>query len=124
VVKLMIVEDSDVYRHTLELLLAPETGIEIVGSWATARAAVDHAATAAPDVVLVDYRLPDLDGAEAIAALRGSLAAPAVLCLTGEIDDDVRARATAAGATEVLEKGRPIDDLVRAIRAATREGDA
>jgi DNA-binding NarL/FixJ family response regulator len=72
----------------------------------------------------MDFRLPDIDGAEATAAVR--LAAPnaAILCLTAEATDADRVAVLAAGAVGLIEKGRSIDDLVRAIHSATDRGES
>ena len=72
-----------------------------------------------PDVVLMDFRLPGLDGAEATAAIRSRMPHAAILCLTAEATDADCAAVLAAGAAGLLEKSSSIDDLVRAIHAAT-----
>ena len=105
-VRVLLVEDNEVYRSTLELLLDRRDGLEIVGGVADGRDAADAAERLMPDVVLMDFRLPGLDGAEATAA--------------------IRARTPHAG---LLEKSSSIDDLVQAIHAATeqsatRQGDS
>ena len=62
-VRVLLVEDNEVYRSTLELLLDGRDGLEIVGSVGDGRDAADAAEQLSPDVVLMDFRLPGLDGA-------------------------------------------------------------
>ncbi len=103
-VRVLLVEDNEVYRSTLELLLDGRDGLEIVGSVGDGRDAADAAAQLAPDVVLMDFRLPGLDGAEAT--------------------DSDRAAVLAAGAAGLIEKSSSIDELVGAIHSANERGDA
>jgi len=118
-VRVLLVEDNDVYRSTLELLLDGRDGIEIAGSVADGRDAAAAAERLGPDVVLMDFRLPGLDGAEATAAVRRSAPGAAIVCLTAEATAADRAAVLAAGAARLIEKGRPIDELVQAILSAT-----
>mgnify|MGYP000574848163 CR=1 FL=1 len=120
--RVLLVEDNDVYRATLELLLGQERRVQVVGSVADGPAGVEAAGTLRPDVVLVDYRLPGLNGAEATRAITGASPASAVICLTAEATDDERAAVIAAGAVAVVEKGAPTSVLLEAIRSASRPG--
>jgi two-component system, NarL family, response regulator NreC len=122
-IRVLLVEDNDVYRSTLELVLEGREGIEIVGSVADGGEAVAAAERLDPDVVLMDFRLPGLDGARATAALRATVPRAAILCLTAEASDDDRAEILAAGAVGLVEKGRPTEDLVQAIRSANPRGE-
>jgi DNA-binding NarL/FixJ family response regulator len=123
-VRVLLVEDNDVYRSTLELLLDGREGLEIVGSVADGREAAAAAQALDPAVVLMDFRLPGLDGAEATAAVLAAAPGAAVLCLTAEATAADRDAVLAAGAVGLIEKGRPIDDLVRAIRSAIEPGES
>lgn len=118
--RVLLVEDNEVYRSSLELLLAARPGIEVVGAVPTGAEALEAAARLRPDVALVDYRLPDLDGAEVVAALQHLDPAPAVVCLTAAATEGERSAAVAAGALQVVEKG-DLQALVDAIAAATTE---
>jgi DNA-binding NarL/FixJ family response regulator len=122
-IRVLLVEDNDVYRSTLELVLEGRGGIEIVGSVADGGEAVAAAERLDPDVVLMDFRLPGLDGAQATAALRATVPRAAILCLTAEASDDDRAEILAAGAVGLVEKGRSTEDLVQAIRSANPRGE-
>lgn len=116
--RVLLVEDNEVFRSSLELLLAARRGIEVVGAVASGAEALAAAARLGPDVAVVDYRLPDLDGEEVVAALRRLDPPPAVLCLTAAATDGERSAVVAAGALEVVEKG-DLQALVDAIAVAT-----
>jgi DNA-binding NarL/FixJ family response regulator len=118
VTRVLLVEDNDVYRTSLELLLAARPGLEVVGAVPSGAEALEAAARLRPDVALVDYRLPDLDGADVVAALLRLDPPPAVICLTAAATDGERSAVVAAGALEVVEKG-DLQTLVDAIAAAT-----
>jgi DNA-binding NarL/FixJ family response regulator len=122
-VRVLLVEDNEVYRSTLELLLDGRDGIQIVGSVADGRDAAAAAERLDPDVVLMDFRLPGLDGAQATAAVREGTPNTAILCLTAEATDADREAVLAAGAVGLIEKGSSIDDLVKAVHAATEQGE-
>ena len=119
-IRVLLVEDNEVYRSTLELLLDGRDDVEVVGSVADGRAAVAAAERLDPTVVLMDFRLPDIDGAEATAAVRVVAPNAVVLCLTAEATEEDRSAVLAAGAVGLVEKGRSIDDLVQAIQLAAR----
>jgi DNA-binding NarL/FixJ family response regulator len=121
VTRVLLVEDNEVYRSTLELVLEGREGIEIVGSVGDGAEAADAAERLEPDVVLMDFRLPGLDGAQATAAVRERAPRAAIVCLTAEATDEDREAVLAAGAVDLVEKGRPTEDLVRVIRSAGGE---
>jgi DNA-binding NarL/FixJ family response regulator len=118
-VRVLLVEDNEVYRSTLELLLDGRDGIEIAGSVADGRDAAAAAERLDPDVVLMDFRLPGLDGAAATAAVRARAPRAAILCLTAEATAEDREAVMSAGAAGLIEKGRPTGELVQAILSAT-----
>ncbi len=122
--RVLLVEDNEVYRSTLELLLHGRDDLEIVGSVAAGDEAAAAAMVLDPDVVLMDFRLPGLDGAEATAAVLAASPRAAVICLTAEATDADRQAVLAAGAVGLVEKGSPIDDLVRTIRYASQRGES
>jgi len=118
VIRVLLVEDNDVYRASLELLLGLQPGLEVVGAVAAGDEAADAATRLAADVVLMDYRLPGLDGAAATRAVTEACPAAAVLCLTAEASAEEREAIRRAGAVALVEKGDPIESLAAAIRAA------
>ncbi len=113
--RVLLVDDNEVYRSSLELLLGLEPEIVVVGSVATGEEALAALAAAAADVVLADLRLPGMDGVELTRRLSGG---PAVVCLTAEAGAEERVAALAAGAVALLEKGSPLAELVTAVHAA------
>lgn len=119
-VRVLLVEDSDVSRSTNELLLGLEGGISVVGAVASGEEAIDAVVALEPDVAVVDFRLPGMDGAETTTALRARRPTLAVVCLTAFPGDDVRRRMTDAGAAELVEKGEPIGVLASAVLTAAR----
>jgi DNA-binding NarL/FixJ family response regulator len=116
--RVVLVEDNEVYRSSLELLLGLQPGVEVVGQAGDCAGAVELARTAAPDVALVDFRLPGLDGAETAARLLAAAPGVAIVCLTAEASPEEREAILAAGARALIEKGEPIERLVRAMREA------
>jgi len=119
VIRVLLVEDNDVYRASLELLLGLQPGLEIVGAVGAGDEAADAATRLRADVVLMDYRLPGLDGAAATRAVAAASPA-AVVCLTAEASTEEREAILRAGAVALVEKGDPIESLAAAIRAAAR----
>ena len=119
VIRVLLVEDNDVYRSSLELLLGLQPGLDVVGAVGSGSEAADAATTHEADVVLMDYRLPGLDGAEATRAVMAASGA-AVICLTAEATPEEREGILCAGASALVEKGDPIEVLAAAIRSAAR----
>lgn len=116
-VRVLLVEDNDVYRSSLELLLGLQAGLDVVGVVGSGAEAAAAAVALTPDVVVMDYRLPGLDGAAATRAVIDASGA-AVVCLTAEATVDEREEILRAGAVGVVEKGGTVDTLAEAIRAA------
>jgi DNA-binding NarL/FixJ family response regulator len=123
-VRILLVEDNEVYRSSLELLLGMQPGLEVVGSVGDGPGACGLVAELEADVVLMDFRLPGLDGAGATALVRRARPAAAVICLTAEVTETERASMRAAGAVGLVDKGEPLEVLVAEIlRAAGEAGD-
>ena len=114
-IRVLIVDDDALVRSGLKLMLAGAAGIDVVGEVADGRgvlAAIDRYHT---DVVLMDIRMPQLDGIAATRLLRSQLRPPAVLMLTTFEDDELVLRALRAGAAGFLVKDTPPAEIVRAI---------
>jgi len=114
----VIVEDNNVFRETLEFLLALRAGIEVVGAVATGNEAPAVCASALPDVVLMDYRMPGLNGAQATAAVLAAAPAASVVCLTASLSPRESEQLLAAGAVACLTKDRDLDEIVAAVHDA------
>jgi len=121
-VRIVLVEDNDVYRSALELVLGLSEDVEVVASIADGADAAPTCARLAPDVCLMDYRLPGVDGAAATRAVRDTSPATAVVGLTAAADDDEREAMLAAGAAACLSKDEPFDAVVDAILLAAGRG--
>jgi len=119
-IRIIIADDHPVVRDGLRGLFIGETDIEVVGEVGNGRDAVEMAAALAPDVVLMDLRMPEVDGVSAIRSMADRGIPARVLVLTTfDTDRDVLA-AIEAGATGYLLKDAPRDELLRAVRAAAR----
>ncbi|MEV6039606.1 response regulator transcription factor [Nonomuraea sp. NPDC052116] len=114
--RLLIADDHPIVRDGLRAALGGEPDLEIVGEAANGAEAVRLAAELEPDIVLMDLRMPGMDGVTAIRCLSGT--GPRVLVLT-TFDTDVLP-ALEAGATGYLLKDAPPEELVRAVRATHR----
>lgn len=117
-IRVLVADDHPAYRRGLELMLADVDDIKVVGTASTGAKAVELAQSVASDVVLMDLRMPDLDGIEATRRIRQlTLApAPAVVVLTMFDDDESVFTAMRAGAHGYLLKGADQEEIVRAIR--------
>jgi DNA-binding NarL/FixJ family response regulator len=117
-VRIVLVEDNEVFRDALELLLGMRTDVEIVASVGDGVAAVAAAKEYRPDVVLMDYRLPTLDGIQATAQVVEEAPGVAVVALTASADDAEREALVEAGAVACLTKDQELEEIVAAILQA------
>ena len=111
----LVVDDDDLMRAGLIELLTIDPDIHIVGEAATGRQAVDRARTHAPDVVLMDVRMPDIDGIEATRLLATAMPSAKVLILTTFEQDDYVFGALRAGASGFLLKRTRPEELIAAV---------
>jgi DNA-binding NarL/FixJ family response regulator len=118
--RLLVVDDHPVVRMGLVAMLSEHEDFEVVAEAADGEEAVVQAARHHPDVVLMDLRMPVLDGARATARLRAGGGGPAVLVLTTYDTDADIVRAVEAGATGYLLKDSPREVLADAVRRAAR----
>lgn len=118
-VRIVIVDDHPVVREGLRAVLSAEPDLLVVGECGRGDEAVLLAAETRPDVVLMDLRLPGLDGVEATARIVAGASGNVLVLTTYDSDGDI-IRALAAGATGYLLKDAPRDELARAVRAAAR----
>jgi len=119
--RVLLVEDNEVFREALELMLGVVADVEVIGAVGDGLAAVRACAKLRPDVVLMDYRLPELDGVEATAAIRECSDA-AVVALTATADDAELDALYDAGAVACLTKDSSLEAIVAAIRSASSRG--
>lgn len=119
-IKLLIAEDETVVRHALARLLATEDDMEVLEQADNGEAALRLAREHRPDVVLMDIKMPKMDGIEATRQIREEMADCAVVILTVHQDNENVFRAIKAGATGYVLKDAPPEQTVEAIRAAAR----
>jgi DNA-binding NarL/FixJ family response regulator len=119
----LIADDDDLVRAGLAEVLANDPSIEIVGQAATGREAVERVRRLAPDVVLMDVRMPDLDGIAATAELARAASHARVLILTTFEQDDYVFGALRAGASGFLLKRARPEELIAAVHTIAA-GDA
>ena len=116
-IRVLLVEDNDVYRESLVFLLQRVAGLDVVGAVATGAAAAPACSEAQADVVVVDFRLPDVDGAEVAADLSSRCPDAAVVFLSASAGQEEYDAASSTGAA-LVRKDEGIAALVSAVRAA------
>jgi len=116
VIRIVIADDQELVREGLRMMLQAEHDIDVVGEAGDGAAALDAARTHDPDVLLMDVRMPGLDGIEATARLTGANARTRVLVLTTFDLDEYVYRAMKAGASGFLLKDATRDKLAAAVR--------
>ncbi|MDQ2982293.1 MAG: response regulator transcription factor [Actinomycetota bacterium] len=119
-VRVALVEDNQVFREALELLLGLRADIDVVASVDDGTKIVDLCREYSPDVVIMDYRLPALDGVQATRLLREACPEVAVVCLTASANMREVDALYAAGAVACLTKDEHLDRIVDAIQSAAR----
>jgi DNA-binding NarL/FixJ family response regulator len=117
-VRVLIVDDHEVLAASLAQVLDHEPDLAVVGSAGTLEKARSLLATTAPDVVLLDHRLPDGDGVEAIPALLALRPEASIVVLTATTADHVLVAAIEGGASGFVSKTRGLDEVTNAVRAA------
>jgi len=118
--RVLLVDDHEVVRVGLRALIERQPGIEVVGEAGTAREAVSQTGRLAPDVVVLDVRLPGSSGLEACRQIKAHWPETRIIILTSFPDDEVLLDAIAAGADGYVLKQVGSDDLVRALERVGR----
>jgi DNA-binding NarL/FixJ family response regulator len=119
-IRVLIADDHAVIRDGVAAMLAPQEDFDVVGTAADGDEAVALTRLLRPDVVLMDLRMPGMDGVAATARIASATGAPRVLVLTTYDSDSDILRAMGAGALGYLLKDTPRQELFAAIRAAAR----
>lgn len=114
-IRVLLVDDQQLVRTGFRMILADEHGIEVAGEAANGREAIAAAAALRPDVIVMDLRMPVMDGLEATRRLAAEGVAKILVLTTFDADENA-VEAIRAGASGFLLKDVPPDDFVRAIR--------
>jgi DNA-binding NarL/FixJ family response regulator len=117
-IRVVLVEDNDIFRETLELLFGMRPEIDVVGDVATGYEASELCAELRPDVVLMDYRMPGMNGAEATRAVLAAAPGTRVVCLTASVTKTEIDELLAAGAVSCLTKDQDFDRIIAAVEEA------
>ncbi|OJV31357.1 MAG: DNA-binding response regulator [Actinobacteria bacterium 69-20] len=114
--RVLLADDHPLFRDGLRGLIADTDGFEVVGEAASGAEAIELAATTRPDIVLMDLRMPGIDGVEATRRILHDGSAAAVLALTMSDDDGLVFAALRAGARGYILKGATGHDIVESLR--------
>jgi DNA-binding NarL/FixJ family response regulator len=123
-IRVLLIEDNDVFRQALEVLLTLRGEIEIAASEADGTRAAELCAELSPDVLLVDYRLPGLDGVQITRLVHERCPKVAIVALTAAAGDREIQAMLEAGAVAYVRKDEPLDAIVEAVRAAAEPVEA
>jgi two-component system NarL family response regulator len=119
-IRVLLVDDHELMRQGLRSILDREEHVEVVGEAASGRAAVELARTLAPDVVVMDVAMKDLNGIDATRQIRAECPDVKVLALSSHSDSRYVSAILDAGASGYVLKANAYDDLLRALEAAYR----
>src|ERR671916_1933895 len=114
-IRIMICDDHALVRDGLRSMLDDEPGLEVVGGAANGREALETCRSLKPDLVLMDVRMPEMDGLEATRAIKQELPSTSVLMVTMHENPDYLVEALRAGAAGYVLKGASGDRLINAI---------
>jgi DNA-binding NarL/FixJ family response regulator len=120
VIRVLICDDHEVVREGLRTLISKQAGLSVVGEAATVKEAVQAAARAKPDVVIMDVRLPDGNGIEACRTIREARPETGVIMLTSYADDEALFSSILAGAAGYLLKDAKSQAVLDAIAAVAQ----
>jgi DNA-binding NarL/FixJ family response regulator len=123
-IRVLLIEDNDVFRQALEVLLTLRGEIEIAASEADGTRAAELCIELSPDVLLVDYRLPGLDGVQITRLVHERCPKVAIVALTAAAGDREIQAMLEAGAVAYVRKDEPLDAIVEAVRAAAEPVEA
>jgi DNA-binding NarL/FixJ family response regulator len=120
-IRVLIVDDDAPFRRLLRLVLATPD-LDIVGEAVDGLTAVEAARRLMPDLVLMDYNMPLMNGLDAAREIAQAPGGPAILLLTSDASPELCAKARRLGVRDVLSKGMRIDALASAVLSATGIG--
>ena len=121
--RLLIVDDHALMRETTQVMLEGEPDLEVVGEAVNGRHALDLCRQLRPDVVLMDVRMPEMDGLTATRAIKEEMPAISILMVSAYESEDYRREAASAGAAGYILKDADRNELLEAVRAALGQRD-
>ncbi|HBE80751.1 MAG TPA: DNA-binding response regulator [Firmicutes bacterium] len=121
-IRVMIAEDQELIRQSLEIMLSNKPDLQIVGTAANGLEAVELAQKLQPNVILMDIRMPDLDGVQCIEIIKGRFPQIKIIVLTTFDDDEYVFNALKNGASGYLLKGISLTELIDAIKTVVKGG--
>lgn len=121
-IKVLIAEDQEIIRQSLEIMLSNKPDIEIVGTAENGREAIRLTRKLLPDVILMDIRMPEMDGVQCIEVIKEALPQIKIIVLTTFDDDEYVFNALKNGASGYLLKGISVGELVEAIKIVYKGG--
>jgi len=119
-IKILITDDHPVVREGLSAMLSREPDIDVVGEAENGRIAIEKARELQPDIILMDLRMPEVDGVEAMRQIKADHPNMQFIVLTTYDNDEYIFKGIEAGARAYLLKDAPREDLFKAIRAVSR----
>lgn len=119
--RLLIVDDHDLIRESTQLMLEGEPDLEVVGEAVSGHHALELCRRLRPDLVLMDVRMPEMDGLTATREIKKEMPAISVLMVSAYESEDYRREAASAGATDYILKDAERYQLLEAVHAALGE---
>jgi DNA-binding NarL/FixJ family response regulator len=119
--RLLIVDDHDLIRESTQLMLEGEPDLEVVGEAANGHHALELCRQLRPDLVLMDVRMPEMDGLTATREIKKEMPTISVLLVSAYESEDYRREAASAGATDYILKDAERYQLLEAVHAALGE---
>jgi DNA-binding NarL/FixJ family response regulator len=116
--RLLIVDDHDLMRKSTQIMLEGELDLEVIGEAVNGRQALELCRQLRPDVVLMDVRMPEMDGLTATREIKKEMPAISILMVSAYESEDYRREAASAGATDYILKDADRHELLEAVRAA------
>jgi DNA-binding NarL/FixJ family response regulator len=117
VVRIVLADDHLTVRQTVRICIESDPELEVVAEAGSGREAIDEVDRTRPDMVILDYQMPGLDGLEAARVIAERHPEVTMLMLTGEEDTALRAASNRVGVKGLLLKGQPLDDLLTEIHS-------
>jgi DNA-binding NarL/FixJ family response regulator len=115
-IRVIIVDDQELFRRGLTMLMDVEPGLDVVGEAGDGQTGIELASRVAPDVVLLDVRMPKISGIEACVAIKEAVPAAKILMLTVSDEESDLYEAVKSGASGYLLKDSSIEEVAQAVR--------